>query len=133
LALDQRRVLIVDDNRDGADSLSLMLQYLGALTRVAYDGKAALAEFVAFRPHAVLLDIGLPGMSGYEVARKIRQQAAIDDVLLVALTGWGQEEDRRRSADAGFDHHMVKPLEPQRLKDVLHTARIRNTQRSATT
>jgi PAS domain S-box-containing protein len=133
LALDQRRVLIVDDNRDGADSLSLMLQYLGAMTRVAYDGKAALAEFVAFRPHAVLLDIGLPGMSGYEVARKIRQQAAIDDVLLVALTGWGQEEDRRRSADAGFDHHMVKPLEPQRLKDVLHTARIRNTQRSATT
>ena len=114
-----RRVLVVDDSQDGADSLGLILQALGAQASVAYDGASALALLDSFKPDIVLLDIGMPGMDGYDVARRIRAERAFDRVLLVALTGYGQEEDRRRCAEAGFDHHLVKPLEVTQLEHVL--------------
>ena len=114
-----RRILIVDDNHDGADSLSLLLRYSGNETRVEHDGVAALEAAEQFRPDAILLDIGLPGMNGYEVARRIREQPWGDRVALVAITGWGQDEDRNQSQDAGFDAHMVKPVEPGELGRLL--------------
>jgi two-component system CheB/CheR fusion protein len=84
-----------------------------------HDGPAALEAVPAFQPEVVLLDIGLPGMDGYEVARALRQQPALDKLLVVAMTGWGQAEDRRRSHEAGFDLHLVKPVEPEVLREVL--------------
>jgi len=105
----RRRVLIVDDNRDGARSLSRLLQVLGTEVEIANDGASALERLATFRPSVVLLDIGMPSMDGYEVARRIRSNTEFREVLLIALTGWGQEQDRRRTAEAGFDHHLVKP------------------------
>ncbi len=105
------RVLVVDDNRDAAESLGMLLKLLGADVCIVNDGPAALAILPSFRPTVVLLDIGMPGMDGYEVARRIRQQAEWRALLLIALTGWGQEDDRRRSAEAGFDHHLIKPAD----------------------
>jgi CheY-like chemotaxis protein len=105
------RILVVDDNRDAADSLGTLLAVLGADVRVEHDGTAALDVFSAYRPKVVFLDVGMPGMDGYEVARRIRQQPASHDVTLVALTGWGQERDRRDSVAAGFDHHLTKPAD----------------------
>jgi DNA-binding response OmpR family regulator len=102
------RVLVVDDNHDAADSLGAILEMVGAESRIAYDGNMALAAAVEFRPTIAILDIGLPGMNGLELARRIRDH--LPDVKLIALTGWGQEEDRRRSSQAGFDHHFTKPL-----------------------
>jgi CheY-like chemotaxis protein len=107
------RILVVDDNVDATDSLALLLGVSGHEVRTAYDGPAALEAAEAFDPAIVLLDIGLPGMDGYEVARRLRQLPGRDKVLLVALTGYGQEEDRRRSREAGFDHHLVKPVDPE--------------------
>lgn len=104
-----RRVLIVDDNEDGAESLAMLLELEGHVTLQAHDGVRAIEAAERFRPDAVLLDVGLPRMNGYEVCRRIRQQPWGKDLVLVALTGWGQEEDRRRSEEAGFDTHMVKP------------------------
>lgn len=118
-SLADRRVLVVDDNRDGADSLGMMLQALGAETHVVYDGRSALAQIATIRPDIVLLDIGMPDMSGHDVAREIRRLPELGGVLLIALTGWGQDEDRRRSADAGIDYHLVKPLEFETLQTVL--------------
>ena len=118
-SLADRRILVVDDTRDGADSLGMMLQMLGAETSVVYDGHAALREIASFRPHIVLLDLGMPQMSGHDVARAIRGDDQFADVLLIALTGWSEEEDRRRTADAGFDHHLVKPLELETLQTVV--------------
>jgi PAS domain S-box-containing protein len=115
--LPRRRVLVVDDNVDAADSLALLLKLSGQETRVAYDGPTALLVAEAFRPQLVLLDIGMPGMDGYEVARRLREQGR--KVPLVAVTGWGQEEDRRRSREAGFDHHLVKPVDPSALQQLL--------------
>jgi CheY-like chemotaxis protein len=112
-------VLVVDDNRDGADSLVLMLRQGGFESRAAYDGLSALRLAVASRPHAVLLDISLPGLDGYEVARRLRQEGGLGDALLVALTGWDSEEDRLRSAEAGFDLHLSKPLDWGRLRPLL--------------
>jgi two-component system, sensor histidine kinase len=109
--LASRRVLIVDDNRDSAESLGILLKLLGADVRVEYDGEAALRAVAAYRPAVVLLDIGMPGMDGHEVARQIRQQREFDDVTLIALTGWGQEEDRRDSRSAGFEYHLIKPAD----------------------
>ena len=106
-----RRVLIVDDNRDAAESLGILLKLLGADVHVEYDGEAALRAVAAYRPTVVLLDIGMPGMDGHEVARQIRQQREFDDVTLIALTGWGQEEDRRDSRSAGFEYHLIKPAD----------------------
>jgi CheY-like chemotaxis protein len=106
-----RRILIVDDNEDGAESLALLLQVAGHETHMAHDGLAAIEAAERLRPDAVLLDIGLPRMNGYEVCSRIRKAAWGKNVVLVALTGWGQEEDRHRSREAGFDAHMVKPVD----------------------
>ena len=104
-----RRILVVDDNRDAADTLAMLLDFAGHVTSVRYDGVAALAHAGSFRPHVVFLDIGLPGMNGYEVARAIKAQPALAGTVLVALTGWGAEADRDRALAAGFDHHLTKP------------------------
>jgi DNA-binding response OmpR family regulator len=104
------RVLVVDDNEDAADSLSTLLQVLGYTVRVAYDGPDAIVAADEFRPDAALLDIGLPKLSGYDIARHMRASRG-DEVLLVAITGWGQEDDRRKARDAGFDHHFTKPAD----------------------
>jgi PAS domain S-box-containing protein len=112
------RVLVVDDNNDSADSLAIWLELAGHSVRTAYDGPHALAAAQEFRPEVVLLDIGMPGMSGYEVARRLREAPGTRDVRLLAMTGWGQDEDRRRSREAGFDGHLVKPLDPESLKDL---------------
>jgi PAS domain S-box-containing protein len=113
------RILIVDDNRDGADSLAMMLRIMGNDTRTAYDGQQGVAAAGEFRPDVILLDIGLPKLNGYEVCRRIREHLWGKSVVLIAVTGWGQEEDRRRSHEAGFDHHMVKPVDPQDLMKLL--------------
>ena len=117
-----KRVLVVDDNRDAADSLGLLLQALGAEVRVVHDGAQALAAVAEFEPALVLLDIGMPRMDGYEVARRIRSGHSRPPVL-VALTGWGQEEDRRRARAAGFDHHLTKPADLDALRQVLDPVR----------
>lgn len=114
-----RRVLIVDDNRDSAETLATLLQIGGNETRTAHDGLAAVAAAEAFRPEVALLDIGLPGLNGWDTARRIREQPWGKTMILVALTGWGQEEDRRKSKDAGFDHHMVKPVDIDALLKML--------------
>jgi signal transduction histidine kinase len=114
-----RRVLIVDDNRDQADSLSELLALSGHKTATAADGADALATAARFRPELVFLDIGLPGMSGYDVARALRADPYCGEAVLVALTGWGSEDDRRRSAEAGFDFHLVKPVETGQLAGLL--------------
>ena len=104
-----RRILVVDDSRDAAESLAMLLQFAGHETTTAHDGLEAIAAAARWRPEVMLLDIGLPRMSGYEVCRRIRQEAWGREMFLVALTGWGQEEDRQRSEEAGFNAHMVKP------------------------
>ena len=114
-----RRILLVDDNRDVADSLAMLLQFLGADVHLVNDGPSALESLSIFKPHVVLLDIGMPEMNGYEVARQIRQQHEFRGVPLVALTGWGQEEDRRRTTEAGFQHHLVKPVALDTLQALL--------------
>jgi two-component system, sensor histidine kinase len=120
--LPKGRVLVVDDNQDAAASLGMLLKLLGADVRVVNDGLSALEILPSYRPTVVLLDIGMPGMDGYEVARRIRQQPECRDVMLIALTGWGQEEDRRRTSQAGFDHHLLKPADIAALK-ALFTSR----------
>jgi CheY-like chemotaxis protein len=115
-------VLVVDDNVDAADSLGLLLRLSGQETRMAYDGPTALLVAEAFRPQLVLLDIGMPGMDGYEVARRLRGLPVLEGVVLVAVTGWGQEEDRLRSRAAGFDDHLVKPADPVALQHLLASA-----------
>ena len=117
-AFPRRRILVVDDNKDAAESLGELLSALGAIVAVVHGGLAALAQMDAFRPDAVVLDIGMPGMDGYEVARRVRASPAHRHVLLIALTGWGQEHDRRRSEAAGFDHHVVKPPDIDRLRQL---------------
>jgi len=114
-----RRILIVDDNRDAAESLELLVQLWGHAVRCAYSGPSALTEAARDRPEIVLLDIGLPGMTGYEVARRLREIEGMENAMLVAVTGYGQEDDRRQSREAGFDAHLVKPVEPARLQELL--------------
>jgi two-component system CheB/CheR fusion protein len=116
-----RRVLVIDDNQDAADSTSMLLAVLGAQARVAYDGEAGLAAIKDWRPDIVLLDLGMPGMDGFEVARRIRADAALASLPVVALTGWGQQQDRQRTLAAGFDRHLVKPADPTALQAVLET------------
>ena len=113
-----RRVLVVDDNRDAAESLGMLLKLMGGDVRVAYSGAQALETIDTYRPALVFLDIGMPGMSGHEVARQIRQRPELAGVTLVALTGWGQDEDRRQSSNAGFDFHLIKPADMQALEAV---------------
>jgi CheY-like chemotaxis protein len=112
------RILVVDDNEDAADSLATLLEVLGYRVKVAYDGPEAIAAADAFEPHAALLDIGLPRLSGYDIARHIRERRGATP-LLVAITGWGQEESRREALEAGFDFHLVKPAEPAQLQRIL--------------
>ena len=114
-----RRLLIVDDNVDAAQSLAVLLRLYGHQVRVAHGGEEALAAVAAERPELILLDIGMPGMNGYEVASHLRKQFTPEQLTLVALTGWGQEQDRRRSKEAGFDHHLTKPVELATLRKVL--------------
>ncbi|HKQ46765.1 MAG TPA: ATP-binding protein [Phycisphaerae bacterium] len=113
------RILVVDDNRDSADSMGMLLKMLGADVRVAYDGPEAIEAITTHKPLAVLLDIGMPGMDGHEVARWVRQQPGAQDMTLIALTGWGQMEDRLRTQTAGFDYHLVKPADVTALKTLL--------------
>lgn len=119
LELGARRVLVVDDNKDAADSMRHLLELLGHDVRTANDGEAGITEAEAFRPELVLMDLGMPRMNGYEACRRIRAQPWGKDMLLVALTGWGQEDDRRKTAEAGFDHHFVKPVETAALRKLL--------------
>ncbi len=105
------RILVVDDNRDAADSLAMLLKLLGADVHLAYDGPSALEALSICRPSVVLLDIGMPGMDGYEVAKRVRRDSRFSNITLIALTGWGQENDRRHSQESGFDHHLVKPVD----------------------
>ncbi|MDQ3564040.1 MAG: ATP-binding protein [Pseudomonadota bacterium] len=114
-----RRILVVDDNRDSAESLAMLLKLMGNETHTAYDGFEAVEAAAAFRPDVILLDIGLPKLNGYEACRRIREQPWGKDMVLVALTGWGQEEDRRKSREAGFDGHIVKPVDPTALTKLL--------------
>ena len=109
------RILIVDDNVDAADSLSELLAMMGSDTRTAYDGQQGVDAAVEYAPDVILLDIGLPSLNGFEACRLIREQPRGKSVVIIALTGWGQDEDRRRSREAGFDHHLVKPVDPQAL------------------
>jgi CheY-like chemotaxis protein/two-component sensor histidine kinase len=120
--LPARRILIVDDSRDGGESLATLLRVLGAEVALAHSGRTALECVETFKPDVVLLDIGMPGMDGYEVARRIRANPANRNISLIALTGWGQDEDRRRSVAAGFNHHLVKPADIEQLRQLLTVA-----------
>ena len=113
------RVLVVDDNQDATATLQTLLESLGATVCAAGNGREALEKFEGFAPDAVLLDIGMPGMDGYEVARRIRALPAGASTPLIAVTGWGQQEDIRRCFEAGFDHHLVKPLDVDKLWDII--------------
>lgn len=121
-ALAPLRVLVVDDNHDAADSLGELLQLLGLTVRVVYDGLAALETMRTFEPAVVLLDIGMHGINGYEVAERIRRQPGFQNVMLIALTGWGQEADRLRCRAAGFDHHLIKPADIETLQRLIAAA-----------
>ena len=114
-----RRVLVVDDNVDAAESLGLLLRFLGAEVQLAHDGPSALAMLDSFEPELVLLDIGMPGMDGYQVAARVRALPSRRHTMLIALTGWGQSEDRERSRAAGFDEHFVKPVDISTLQSLL--------------
>jgi CheY-like chemotaxis protein len=105
------RVLVVDDNEDAANSLGLILELGGHETACVYSAMDALQRAAAFRPDVVLLDIGLPGMDGYEVAQKMRELPGLRDIRLIAVTGYGRSDDRIRARDAGFDDHLTKPVE----------------------
>jgi len=113
------RILVVDDNHDSALSLAMMLSIMGHETRTAHDGESAVETAESFLPEVVLLDIGLPKLNGYEVAQRIREQAWGTSMFLIAVTGWGQEEDRQRSSEVGLNVHMVKPVEPAVLERLL--------------
>jgi CheY-like chemotaxis protein len=115
----KRRVLIADDNLAALETLSLMIELLGYEVRRARDGAEAVALAETFRPDTVLMDLGMPNVNGYEAARRMREQPWGRRLLLIATTGWGQEEDRRRSREAGFDHHLVKPIDTEVLRDLL--------------
>ena len=115
----KRRLLVVDDNRDAAESMSMLLELWGHDVAYAYDGPSALQTAEQWHPQAVFLDIGLPGMDGYEVAEKLRELPNAKDTVLIAITGYGQEDDRLRSQRAGIDHHLVKPVAPDALRNLI--------------
>jgi CheY-like chemotaxis protein/two-component sensor histidine kinase len=115
----RRRILVADDNPDSATTLSIMLEVLGNEVRIAHDGEEAVKLAREFRPDAILLDIGMPRMNGYDACEKIRRQDGGADAFIVALTGWGQEEDKNRSRAAGFDRHLVKPVEPAMIETLI--------------
>ena len=113
------KIVVVDDNRDAALSLAMLMELTGHEVRVAHDGEAAIRLAEQFRPQAMLVDLGMPGVDGYEACRRIRNTAWGQGMRMIAVTGWGQDEDRRRSAMAGFDGHLVKPVHPETLAKLL--------------
>jgi CheY-like chemotaxis protein len=113
------RILIVDDNQDGADSLAVMLRIMGNELHTVYDGVSAIESSETFAPDAVLLDLGMPNMNGFETCRRIRAHPWGKNMILIALTGWGQAEDRQQSQEAGFNYHLVKPVAPETLMKVV--------------
>ena len=113
------KILVVDDNHDSALSLAMMLSIMGHETRTAHDGESAMTSAETFLPDVVLLDIGLPKLNGYEVAQRIRESSWGASMFLIAVTGWGQDEDRQRSSEVGLNAHMVKPVEPSALEKLL--------------
>jgi CheY-like chemotaxis protein len=115
----RRRILVVDDNRDSALSLATMLKLMGNETQTTHDGLEALDVATTFRPDLILLDIGMPKPNGYDTARRIREQPWGRNIVLIALTGWGQDEDGRRSQEAGFEAHLTKPVDPAALEKLL--------------
>src|SRR5688572_9178531 len=115
------KILVVDDSPDSALSMAMMLAIMGHDTRTAHDGESAVRSAETFLPDVVLLDIGLPKLNGYEVAQRIRGQAWGRSMFLIAVTGWGQDEDRQRSSEVGLNLHMVKPVEPSALEKLLAT------------
>jgi len=118
-----RRVLVVDDNVDAAESIAMFLRLEGHEVKVVIDGYQVISAATVFAPHAVLLDIGLPGLSGYEIARRLRQQPEHADTALIALTGYGQKDDRERAMAAGFDYHFIKPADPSAVQAAIHRGR----------
>jgi len=113
------RVLVVDDNRDAADTCAMLLELSGHQVETAYTARGALASGATFRPRALVLDIGLPDIDGYQLARKVRASSWGRDAILIAVTGWGQEDDRQRALSAGFDHHLTKPISAEKLESLL--------------
>ena len=114
-----RRILIVDDNRDSVDSLAKLLRLTGHEVETALDGPTGINTARRYQPEIIFLDIGLPEMDGYEIAKRLREDASLTKVTLIAMTGWGQEEDKRRAMEAGFDQHLTKPVEISAIEDVL--------------
>ena len=127
-----RRVMVVDDNADDANTLCSILEFFGHTVRCVYDGTSALAAAESFRPDVILLDIGLPGMDGYEIARQIRAHPALRATRLIAVTGYGQNADRARSLEAGFDHHLTKPVDADKLHQLLSSG-VESAGRASTT
>jgi CheY-like chemotaxis protein len=115
----KRRLLIVDDLKDGADGLAKVMELMGHEVRTAYSGEEAVIAAATFQPELVLLDIGMPNVNGYDACRAIREQPRGEQIFVIALTGWGQERDRRRTEEAGFDDHLVKPVDPDVLARLL--------------
>jgi two-component system CheB/CheR fusion protein len=124
-----RRVLVVDDNRDSADTLATLLEVLGCEVKVAYDGEEALRVGEGFKPDAVLLDLGMPRVNGFEACERMRAQPWGRAICIVALTGWGQEDDRKRTKEAGFDAHLVKPADPGKLTELLASISVQQPQK----
>jgi len=120
----KRRLLVVDDNRDAAESMSMLLQMWGHEVVFAYDGPSALETAEQWQPEAVFLDIGLPGMNGYEVAERLRELPHAKGAVLIAITGYGQDDDRLRSQRAGIDHHLVKPVAPDALRSLIDSLQV---------
>ena len=115
----RRRILIVDDNRDAADALAELMRDFGHDVSIAHDGRAALESAATHRPELVLLDISMPEMDGFAVARRLRDEVGLHDAILVALSGYGEDRHRRLSRDAGFDHHVTKPVDALKLEELL--------------
>ena len=120
----KRRLLVVDDNKDAAESMSMLLEMWGHEVAFAFDGPSALETAEQWQPEAVFLDIGLPGMDGYEVAERLRELPHAKDAVLIAITGYGQDDDRLRSVRAGIDHHLVKPVAPDALRSLLDSLQL---------
>jgi CheY-like chemotaxis protein len=118
-----QRILVIEDNRDTAQTLRLLLTLYGYEVEMAYTGQAGLQAAEQYHPEVVLCDIGLPGPDGYEVARTLRKNPATANVRLIAVTAYGGDDDRRRSHEAGFEHHLVKPVHPEALRTILNSAR----------
>jgi CheY-like chemotaxis protein len=119
-AINPRNILVVDDNRDSAESMAAMLRLLGNIVQVAHDGLEAIAVADKWRPDIILMDIGMPKLNGYEATKRIRSQPWGKSIVIVAVTGWGQDEDRERSRDAQCDYHLVKPVKPADLTKLLN-------------